>query len=147
MAARLTDKQKKEILADYMESGSYNATAKKFGVSDMTVKRICQRDSELLKKVEQKKEQNTLDMLAYMDSRKEQAQGVIDDYLAAVANPEKIASAKLSEIATALGIVVDKFTKNMPANNDGMSKILENSQTLAEILLRPVVNRDIGDFE
>ena len=68
MAARLTDKQKKEILADYMESGSYNATAKKFGVSDMTVKRICQRDSELLKKVEQKKEQNTLDMLAISDS-------------------------------------------------------------------------------
>ena len=69
MVARLTDKQKKEIMADYMESGSYNATAKKFGVSDITVKRICQRDSELLKKVEQKKKKNTLDMLAYMDSR------------------------------------------------------------------------------
>ena len=33
MAARLTDKQKKEIIADYVECGSYNATAKKNGVS------------------------------------------------------------------------------------------------------------------
>ena len=32
MAARLTDKQKKKIIADYLETESYNATAKKNGV-------------------------------------------------------------------------------------------------------------------
>ena len=37
MASRLTDKQKKKIIADYVESGSYRATAKKFGVSKSTV--------------------------------------------------------------------------------------------------------------
>ena len=41
MAARLTDKQKKEIIADYVECGSYRATAKKFGVSAMTVRSVC----------------------------------------------------------------------------------------------------------
>lgn len=40
MAARLTDRQKKKIVADYLELGSYNATAKRNGVSDTTVKRI-----------------------------------------------------------------------------------------------------------
>ena len=40
MAARLTDKQKKKIVADYLELGSYNATAKRNNVSDTTVKRI-----------------------------------------------------------------------------------------------------------
>ena len=40
MAARLTDKQKKKIVADYLESGSYRATALHNGVSDNTVKRI-----------------------------------------------------------------------------------------------------------
>ena len=40
MAARLTDRQKKKIVADYLELGSYNATAKKNGVSNHTVKRI-----------------------------------------------------------------------------------------------------------
>lgn len=128
MAARLTDKQKKEIIADYVESGSYRATAKRFGVSDNTVRKIILGNSEIAEKCEQKKEQNTLDMLAYMDSRKEQAQGVIDDYLKALADPTKIEMAKLSEIATALGIVVDKFTKcavNIEEDSDKKTVIVE----------------------
>lgn len=102
---------------------------------------------ESLQKFTQKKEQNTLDMLAYMDSRKEQAQSVIDDYLKALANPAKIEAAKLSEIATALGIVVDKFTKNMPTNTGGIGEMLKNQKALADILKKPVPNRDIEDFE
>lgn len=147
MAARLTDKQKKKIIAVYMEVSSYNAAAKKFGVSESTVQRLCRREPELMKKAEQKREQNTLDMLAYMDSRKEQAQSVIDDYLKALANPEKIEAAKLSEIATAMGIVVDKFTKNVPAGTNSMEKQLRNTKALAEILKKPVPNRNIEDFE
>lgn len=127
MAARLTDRQKKKILADYVECGSYNETAKMNGVSRNTVKNIVMADKENATKCQQKKEQNTLDMLAYMDSRKEQAQGVIDDYLEALANPEKIASAKLSEIATALGIVVDKFTKNVPGAEKGEGITIVNN--------------------
>lgn len=127
MAARLTDKQKKKIIADYTENGSYRATARMNGVSDDTVRRVVLSDDEILQKAAQKKEENTLDMLAYMDSRKEQAQGVIDDYLAALANPEKIASAKLSEIATALGIVVDKFTKTAAGANKGENITIVNN--------------------
>lgn len=147
MAARLTDKQKKKIIADYTENGNYRATARMNGVSDDTVRRVVLSDDEILQKAEQKKEENTLDMLTYMDSRKEQAQGVIDDYLAALANPEKIASAKLSEIATALGIVVDKFTKNAPANVSSIEQQLKNRDALADLIRKPVPNRDIEDFE
>lgn len=127
MAARLTDADRKKIIADYVECGSYNATAKNNGVSVNTVKRIVNENANIAQKCKQKKEQNTLDMLAYMDSRKERAQGVIDDYLKALANPEKIASAKLSEIATALGIVVDKFTKNVAAAEKGEGITIVNN--------------------
>jgi len=127
VAARLTDRQKKKILADYVECGSYNETAKMNGVSRNTVKNIVMADKENATKCQQKKEQNTLDMLAYMDSRKEQAQGVIDDYLKALANPEKIEAAKLSEIATALGIVVDKFTKNATGMKKGEGITIVNN--------------------
>lgn len=147
MAARLTDKQKKKILADYVECGRYNETAKMNGVSRNTVKNIVMADKENATKCQQKKEQNTLDMLAYMDSRKEQAQGVIDDYLKALANPAKIEAAKLSEIATALGIVVDKFTKNVPADVSSIEQQLKNRDALAELIRKPVPNRDIEDFE
>ena len=40
MAARLTDRRKKKIVADYLETESYNATAKINGVSKDTVKRV-----------------------------------------------------------------------------------------------------------
>ena len=59
MAARLTDKQKKEIIADYVESGSYRATAKKFGVSDNTVKRFAMK-MRRLRRSAQKKESRIL---------------------------------------------------------------------------------------
>ena len=74
-AQRLTDKQKKKIIADYVQLQNYTKTAKLNGVSDTTVKRlISTAPSEMLKKVEQKKEQNTLEMLDYMDSKKERVQ-------------------------------------------------------------------------
>ena len=125
MAARLTDEQKKRIIADYVESGSYRATARKNGVVADTVKRIVQSDGGIVQKATQKKAENTLDMLEYMDSRKGQAQGIIDTYLEALADPEKLENASLQQIATALGIVVDKFTKTTPAGENALSKLDE----------------------
>lgn len=130
MAARLTDKQKKKIVADYLETESYRATARINGVSDGTVKRIVQGCSDFEQKEAEKKEQNTLDMLAYMDSRKEQAQSVIDAYLKALANPDKLEDATLSQIATALGIIVDKFTKGTVAAHIE----IEDLRPLAEMI-------------
>lgn len=123
MAARLTDEQKKKIIADYVESGSYRATAKKFGISDNTVKKICSENAQIAQKCAQKKEQNTADMLAYMESRKEKAQKAVDAYLDALTDPAKIKAAKLSEIATAMGIVVDKFTKTTAVGEDTLAKL------------------------
>lgn len=130
MAARVTDKQKKKIVADYLEMESINAVAKANHVSWMTVKTILEDSGDIGKKLEEKREQNTLDMLAYMESRKEQAQNVVDKYLKALADPEKIDDATLSQIATALGIVVDKFTKSAVSNHSE----IEDLTPLAELL-------------
>lgn len=123
MAARLTDKQKKKIVADYVQLGSYNATAKINGVSLNTVKKIVQGNADIAEICNQKREQNTAEMIAFMDSRKGEAQKVIDAYLKALADPEKLDGASLSQIATALGIVVDKFTKNTVNGSDSMNKL------------------------
>lgn len=124
MAARLTDRQKKKITADYVELESYSAAAKKNGVSDNTVRNIVRGNSEILRKCEQKKEQNTADMLAYMEARKQQAQAVLDICLNALSDQKKIDAAKLSEIATVMGIVIDKFVNN-PADHRMKEKRLE----------------------
>lgn len=123
MAKHLTDKQKKRIIADYVELGSYNAVAKKHMVSVDTVKRTVLRDNETAQKAKQKKEENTLDMLAYMDSKKTEAQGIIDLYLKALVDPKKLEKAPLSQIATSLGIVVDKFTRNTANGGSSLDKL------------------------
>ncbi len=123
MAARLTDKQKKKMIADYIQLGSYNATSKINGVAPNTVKKIVQGNADIAELCEQKREQNTAEMIAFMDSRKAEAQKVIDAYLKALADPEKLDGASLSQIATALGIVVDKFTKNTANGSDSMNKL------------------------
>ena len=116
MAARLTDKQKKKMVADYLELGSYNAVAKKNGVSNHTVKRIVLETPEISKKVQQKKEQNTADILSHMESQKDEVIKVMDEYLAAMRDPAKIKRAGVVQLATALGIVIDKYT--MTAKNE-----------------------------
>ena len=58
MAARLTDKQKKQIVADYVELGSYNAVAKKHGVTRQTVKNVVSVDTEIIQKLQDKKDEN-----------------------------------------------------------------------------------------
>lgn len=129
MAARLTDKQKKKIVADYLELGSYRAAGRKNGVSDGTVKRVINECGDIRQKIEQKKEQNTADILAYMDSKRQEVCGIIDIGLSVL--PDKIKDARTaSEVTTAMGTLIDKFTANGRGvgdsrEKDGLSKSLE----------------------
>lgn len=109
MAARLTDKQKKKIIADYVQLGSYRASAKLNGVSDRTVKRVVEECSEIKQKVAQKKEENTADILAYMEQQQSEVRNVLGLYLEELKNPEKIKAAGLREIATTMAILIDKY--------------------------------------
>lgn len=119
MAARLTDKQKKKIIADYVQLGSYNAVAKKHNVADSTVKRIVFSDTEMQKKAEQKKEENSADILAYMESKKDVVCEIIGIGLEVLRNPEKLAAANPTQITTALGTLIDKWaTMNGPNSRE-----------------------------
>ena len=82
MAARLTDRQKKKIVADYLETESYNATAKKNGVCGQTVRRVIEESQGITENLKRKKEENTADILAYMDSRRKQVCDIIEVGLA-----------------------------------------------------------------
>lgn len=110
MAARLTDRKKKKILADYAELGSYNATAKANGVSCDSVKRVVLSCEDFAKKLEQKKEENTADILAYMERKRGIVCEILDKGLDALNSPEKLAEASPAQITTALGTLIDKWT-------------------------------------
>ena len=132
MAKHLSDREKKQIIAEYIACGSYNAVAKKYRIADTTVKRIVERDPEMQRKVEQKKTENTKDVLAFLDLKKEDACLFIEKALEALCSTEKIAAAPLSQIATAMGIVIDKFTAGGLANSMSLD-MAEDNEILKEM--------------
>ena len=50
---KLTDKQKKKIIADYVENSNYSETARMNNVSEYTVRKLCKDDNnkELKQKI------------------------------------------------------------------------------------------------
>jgi len=121
---KLTDKQKKKIIADYIENNNYSETARMNNVSDKTVKRlvVSDKNKEVVKKVEQKKEQNTQDILDYMDELKEEQKEIIQLSLKALKSklkkPDMLTTVK--DIATVYGVIYDKAlkTKEMKLKNN-----------------------------
>lgn len=114
--AKLTDKQRKMIIADRTEGSSIRALAAHYKVSTTTIQSVLKSDTELMQKmaqkVEEKRAENTKSVLAYMDAKKEKVCGILDKFLDALQSSEKIEGATLSQIATAMGILIDKYTAN-----------------------------------
>lgn len=110
MAARLTDKQKKKIIADYVELGSYNAVSKKHKVSATTVKNTVQKSGECVEKCEQKKQQNTVSILEHMESQKDIVNEILTKGLRILNDDEKLKAANPAQITTAMGTLIDKYT-------------------------------------
>ena len=109
MAGRTSDEQRKRIIADYLETESVNAAAKRNGVGWKTAQKVIEENEDIKKKLEQKKEQNTADILAHMEGNRDKVCEVIDVALEVL--PQKIRDAKsASEVTTALGTLIDKWT-------------------------------------
>ncbi|MGN0617437.1 MAG: helix-turn-helix domain-containing protein [Ruminiclostridium sp.] len=129
MASRLTDIQKKKIIADYLETQSYRATARLNNVCANTVKNVVDNCDDFAQKLSQKKEENTSDILAYMDSKRQTVCEIIDKGLSALNDTEKLKAASPAQITTALGTLIDKWSMkggSIGANttDDGLSKSL-----------------------
>ena len=110
MAARLTDKQKKKIVADYLECESYNATAKKNGVCGQTVRRVVEESQGFTENLKRKKDENTADIIAYKESKRGIVCEILGKGLAALNSPAKLREAPPAQITTAMGTLIDKWT-------------------------------------
>jgi len=130
MAARLSDKKRKRIIADYIEIGTYYGVAQKHKIAANTVKRIVTADPETAKKVKQKKEENTADILAHMETKSAQVCALVDLYLTELMKPERLERATPSQLSTVIGTLIDKWT-GVKSN--------ENENTGGVIVLAPVL--------
>ena len=110
---KLTDKQKKKIIADYIDNNNYSETARMNNTTDTTVRRIIRENKEILKKVEQKKEENSQDMFEYMRNKDNDKKRIVD--LCFEALDKKLSNldmfTNVKDIATVYGIIMDKELK------------------------------------
>lgn len=137
---KLNDSQKKKIIADYIETQNYSESARMNNVSFDTVKKLVDND-EVRKKLEEKKEQNTNDILKYMEQIEKRQEKIIDLSLDALeeklSNLDKYTNVK--DIATVYGVIFDKALKyrEMQLKQMELSKStnnIDNMETLADLL-------------
>ena len=129
MAARLTDKQKKKIVADYLETQSVNAAAKRNSVSWDSAKKTLDEAGEIEKKLKQKTDENTADISSSMEDQRSLVCEIIGKGLEALNTPEKLAEATPAQITTAIGTLIDKWTAisggpGETTKEDGLSQSL-----------------------
>ena len=146
---KLTDRQKKKIIADYVDNGNYSETARINGVNKSTVQRLISKNQEVQQKAQEKKEENTQDMLQYLESKKEDKKRVIE--LCFKALEDKLASpdmfTSIRDIAMVYGIIVDKDLKikEIEATKNNVEDINKNISNIANLLNNPKPNRSEKD--
>ena len=115
MAKKKTDKEIKEIIAYYLDCNNYSETARKFDMSDTGVKKLIQREQgkESTRLLEEKKNNNTQEVIQDMDDRKETVKRLLGKLLNAIEdkvdNIDMFTSVR--DLAMAYGTVVDKEFK------------------------------------
>ena len=73
---------------------------------------IPKSDKATMQKIKAAMDEATASILAFMDSKKNDVCGLIDKLLAAMGDEDKLAAATVNQLATAMGIVIDKYTAN-----------------------------------
>ena len=130
-----SDKQKKEIVADYIECNNYSEVARKYGVSVDTVRRYVREDEDFVNNLKQKKEENTQSTIEYMQTQHETKKRILDKILKAIENKADDLDmfTNIKDLATAYGIILDKELKVLELQR-GKSE-MENELTKLDELL------------
>lgn len=133
---RLTDRQRKQIIAEYVEGDgkcSIRALAKKYSVSPSLISKIL-KDGKSVQKCTDKKKENELSMLAFLDSRRDKAQGLIDKILDTL--PKDFEKASMRDKAGLMKIIAEVF-----APQKGQEEKWEESQPKFEFVFADVSGR------
>lgn len=109
----LTDKQKKEIIASYVECENYSEVGRRFNLDEKTIRNIVKNDKEFPKIAEQKREENTKEVLEAMKERNSKKIAIIDKIFEAMEGKLKNIDmfTNIKDLATAYGIILDKELK------------------------------------
>lgn len=133
--AKLTDKQRKKIIAERAEGATLPQLAKKYEVSTTTIARTLKSDPETEKLVNEKKAENARDVLACMEKNKAKVCGIIENYLDYLIDLSHFEKVNPAQLTTVVGTLIDKWTQN--TNNGSISPdMAEDNRILAQMFNR-----------
>lgn len=123
MPAKIDDATAAAIVAAYNELHSYNKVAEQFGISKSTAIRVYRRtvNTDTGKRVEEAQKKNADDIIAFLESQSEKACKIIETYMNALLDPERLDRASPNQVSTALGTVIDKFLLAKSLLKDGQN--------------------------
>lgn len=136
LAKRLTDAEKKKIVADYVINQNYSETARLNNCSDNEVRNIVKANKDFSKKLEDKKEENTQNMLDWFTSQYATKQRILNKLLKAIEEKSEDNDINtIKELATAYGIILDKELKmmEMQRGNGSREDIMKVEELLEKI--------------
>lgn len=151
MAKRLTDQKKKKIIADYIENQNIRETSRINKVSTDTVRRLIAQNKDIARKLTQKKEENMLTTLEYMEKQHEAKKRIMDKILKGIEQKADNIDmfTNIKDLATAYGIIVDKELKSMELKQSKMdfTEINKGIQNIANLINNPVKERKEDEID
>ncbi len=115
---KLTDRQRKKIIAEYVAGDgkvSQQQLAEKYGVSRQAISLIL-NDEKTCESLRNKKKENELSMLAFLDDRAGKAQSLIDKILETL--PKDFEKASMRDKAGLLKILAETFGGKKEENEE-----------------------------
>jgi hypothetical protein len=136
---KLTDKQKKLIIADYLECQNYREVARKHNKCVNTIRNVVNADKNIENKLTQKREENTEDILGYLGEQNGRIKRVLESLLRGIETKANNLTEKdnIRDLTTAYGIIVDKQLKWLEVqrgtgNSEQLTKVQELLSKLDE---------------
>lgn len=143
---KLTDKQKKKIIADYIQNQNYSETGRMNNVDETTVRRLIKKENqqEIKEKAEKKREEDTKDILEYMNDITKGQKKVINLSLEVITEMLEKRDKRLTgrDIAMIYGVIFDKALKYKEIqlkdkDNSNTDEINQNIKNIASLLNNP----------
>jgi hypothetical protein len=128
---KLTDRQRKQIKAEYLSGESKASLAKKFQVSHTAISKIL-NDEKVSESFKKQIEENTLSMAQYLNSRLGLAQSLLDDALKSIQN--KIEKASVKENVALIKALMEAFkdVDKIPNEQEKINLVINLKDTSGE---------------
>ncbi len=138
MTAIGTD-DRSRIYSEYQSAKNYRAVARNNGISDSTVRRIVREVNLGRASTSAPAEAEYSGIDGFLKAKQPVIIGLINKYLAALSDDERISSATMPQIASAMSTLVEKLTVDVPDN--APESIDSLSQSFIELAARLDVER------